>query len=449
MMAPRLPLSHPYFATPVLSATDRQSYVDQANASNRDTVRQARNMELFPVYRESTHDKTQRRVTLRLGHDALNPRLMCMSAHTQVSCTIEAVADLYHTNTIQRSFEHVVAPSVLDRTCLYPLIHRGQVAQAPLHYVSLNWVALQMPSVIADRDFCYLECHSEFQDNEDLRRGWVRSVHSVSMMDEFLCPPLDDKFGITRGRLYRSGQVFVESASNPSILDMFQVVCVELHGMVSQDIQHAVLVQLAEECTHVDEYFRSVNLCLCRLFDASALASKAHSCACCEKPFKLSLFTSVKRLLCRVCGHTVCEACTEMWDLLYKKPVRVCVACAEQAKEPFNLSASRTSDVPLMTFHPGMLLHDGASPASIDTSQSESSGAVDRLTVDQFLEDHGSGRRPRQTSVTHSTAKIVLFDQNASDDVGDDVSNQKLRDLLKNGHMYNPEAVKQIEAALM
>ncbi|RHY06364.1 hypothetical protein DYB25_008180 [Aphanomyces astaci] len=368
-MAPRLPLSHPYFATPVLSATDRQSYVDQANASNRDTVRQARNMELFPVYRESTHDKTQRRVTLRLGHDALNPRLMCMSAHTQVSCTIEAVADLYHTNTIQRSFEHVVAPSVLDRTCLYPLIHRGQVSQAPLHYVSLNWVALQMPSVIADRDFCYLE--------------------------------------------------------------------------------HAVLVQLAEECTHIDEYFRSVNLCLCRLFDASALASKAHSCACCEKPFKLSLFTSVKRLLCRVCGHTVCEACTEMWDLLYKKPVRVCVACAEQAKEPFNLSASKTSDVPLMTFHPGMLLHDGASPASIDTSQSESSGAVDRLTVDQFLEDHGSGRRPRQTSVTHSTAKIVLFDQNASDDVGDDVSNQKLRDLLKNGHMYNPEAVKQIEAALM
>ncbi|RHY28662.1 hypothetical protein DYB32_005794 [Aphanomyces invadans] len=442
-------LPHAYFEPPKLSATDRQSFVNNAKDACRNLVRQARAMDMFPIYCESTHHRTQRRLSMRLGHDVGNPRLVCMSAHTQVSCTVDAIADLYYTNTVQHTYEHVLHPSVLDRRCLYPLVHRDQVA--PLHYVALNWMAVEMPSVIADRDFCYVEYHDEFHDGAD-RRGWARAIHSVDLAS---CPPLHDKFGMIRGKIYHSGQVFIENDGNSSVLDMHQIVCVELHGTVSHDIHHAVLVQLAEECMNVDEYLRTVNLSQCRLVDA--MASKAHCCACCEAPFKVSLlFASVKRHLCRVCGHTVCEECSALWDLDCKKPVRVCIACSEQAKDPLNLSLSKT--LPLMT---AAASHAESPAAALDRVHSAHHQRHDQ-------DDHGSMRATRsrrqsgQRQHSNSAPKIVLFDEydaehglrqlestsldeNAADR---DSCNQKLRDLLETSRSYNPDAVRQIVAAL-
>ncbi|CAK4078339.1 unnamed protein product [Aphanomyces euteiches] len=442
---PRLPLDHPYFDTPALSGKERQHYIEEAKAASRDTVRQAHAMELFPVYNEMSHPKTHRRLTLRVGQDFHNPRYMCLSGHTQVSATVEAVADLYHLNAIQRSVDHVVGRNILDRTTLYTLTHRQQNPESLLQYIAMNWMAIQMPSVIADRDFSFLECHDEFKDGLDQRRGFVRSIHSLKTA---ACPPLEDKFGITRGSFYRSGQVFIESAGNSTVLDMYYVVCIDLQGTVAHDVLHAVMVEMVEESLNVDEYFRAMSLSQYRLVNDAP--SKAHSCASCESPFKSSLFMSAKRYLCRICGRTVCEECCDLWDLHQKKLVRVCALCVEQAKD--HVISKVSESMPMLTYVPG---RDINSPMSVLTSQSDGSNRhstprsateTDAIQqkIDQLLE-HDS-----QRSKNREASKVILFD--ASLHGGDlaKASNDKLKTLLKsrNDGSYNEDAIRQIEAAL-
>ncbi|KAF0694339.1 Aste57867_14792 [Aphanomyces stellatus] len=460
----RLPLSHPFFDTPTLSPDARQMLIAEAKQASEDTVAQMHAMASCPVYNEMHHAKTGRRLTMRLGHDIVNPKLLCLMGQTQVSSTVDAIADFYHANTIQQTYEHVVGTNTLDRTCLYPLAHRHQVPNAPLHYMALNWLALQMPSVIADRDFCVLECHDEFIDAHTHCRGWIRSLHSVALAT---CPPLDEKYGVTRATMVRSGQIFVENALDPHVLDMVTIATLDLRGVVAHDIHLAVLVQIVQESLNVDEYFRTVNLSHCRLLAVPSPLHKAYSCACCEVTFKTSLFSSVKRHLCRICGHTVCEDCSDLWDLMYKKPIRVCVSCVDRAKEP-----SKESIVIPTTYYPG-------SPQSVVTSQSDGSNHHDSVAsddldgpilqhrphasssvedihgkIDQLLEESGKPPLPRTNS-----QKVILFDSSkmlappssssSDDQAAATASSLKLRELLRTTDSnYDPEAVKKMEAML-
>ncbi|KDO25616.1 hypothetical protein SPRG_08915 [Saprolegnia parasitica CBS 223.65] len=346
---PYLPLPPSFFRCPPLQTHERVSLIADARDACRDTILNAKALAgAAPVYQTFTHPQTQRRLTVRLGTDLQNPNEICMSAHTLVNASIDAVADVYaNFATSSNGKNPLLASDVLDRVRLYELVARREVAEAPLHAVYLQWMALRTPPVIADRDFCYLECHDEFLDGPARQRGFVRSVHSV---DAACCPPLNASHGLTRGLFQRSGQVFIESNDEVGALDAYHVLVLQLKGNVPKDIQISVMLSLLLQACQLDTHFRAEQLSAVQLVPLTIVRAQPKAVACrrCTRSFRKNLFQSTKQFRCRMCGHAVCRACHHVWRL-GSHEARICTACAEMAKPNAPMPVAATaSPVPCL-----------------------------------------------------------------------------------------------------
>ncbi|OQS07336.1 hypothetical protein THRCLA_00654 [Thraustotheca clavata] len=329
---PHLPLPSDFFSCPPLDAIERQSLVAEARDACRDTIRNAKALAgTSSVYQTFTDPKTQRQLTIRMGTDLVNGNFVCMSAHTQVNCSLDAIAAMYSHNATSFGPDPVLGTDVLDKVLLYELVQANEVARAPLHAVYMQWMALRTPPVIADRDFCFLECHDEFLEGKAKQRGFVRSLHSI---DASCCPPLDSKFGLTRAKFLRSGQVFIESIEDPSVLDSYHVLVLELCGNVPKDIQVSVMLAILLQAANLDAHFRAQELSSVQLVSEELIRGqpKASYCRRCNAPFRKNIFQSIKQYRCRMCGHAICRACHHVWQL-GDRDVRICISCADVAKK--------------------------------------------------------------------------------------------------------------------
>ncbi|OQR83596.1 hypothetical protein ACHHYP_14542 [Achlya hypogyna] len=346
---PHLPLPPAYFHCPPLATHERLSLVQDARDATRDTILNAKALAgSAPVYQTFSYPQTQRSLVVRLGTDLQNPNEICMSAHTQVNATIDAVADMYAGYATSTSRNHVVGGDVLDRVNLYELVQRNEVPEAPLHSVYLQWMALRTPPVIADRDFCFLECHDEFMDGHARQRGFVRSLHSV---DARCCPPLGASYGLTRGQFLRSGQVFIEASDEPGVLDAYHVLVLQLRGNVPKDIQVSVMLSILLQACLLDAHFRAQRLTAVPLVPDGLVRAQPKAVACrrCAVAFRRSLFHSTKQYRCRMCGHAVCRGCHHVWNL-GSASARICISCAEMAKTgaPMPPAIGTASPVPCL-----------------------------------------------------------------------------------------------------
>ncbi|KAH9125213.1 hypothetical protein LEN26_008272 [Aphanomyces euteiches] len=339
-MPPRHPLWELSFDVPQLHSTEKLRLISMAQSICRQTVGNAMKMQEAPIKTSVKNRRTQRIARICQGRDTVDPSLEGMCAFTQVSSTIEEIADFFHLNSPDKveTFVAVTGQRLLDHRKIYTLLERntpprstgGQTVN-PLHYIGIDWMATKSPLFFADRDMCYIECHDEFEfydtASDVKRRGFVRAMNSINLK---CVPSLKHSLNITRSHIYRSGYVFFET-DDPDTLDFFCVIVQKPDGL-----RHPNLLAMQRHCArslNVEEYLqaRRMNAYLHRGIFESVVNYQCKdataSCMRCQKKF--GFFFSKKH--CRICGLVVCSSCSKRWDLelrnSIKALVRVCKTC--------------------------------------------------------------------------------------------------------------------------
>ncbi|KDO19771.1 hypothetical protein SPRG_15105 [Saprolegnia parasitica CBS 223.65] len=235
------PLPSDFFECPPLEAVEKEYLINLALKSCHDTVRNAIQLQSAPIEAVLTSDKTKRHARIRRGTDIINKSLAVSCAYTQIQSSIEEVADFFYLDSLPklRAYARTVGQVVLDRQTLYTLVPRDTPA-GRLHYIGIDWMAIECPALVANRDACFLECHEEFEFLEPttnaLRRGFVRSMHSV---DLDCCPPLKESHNVVRLSFVRSGHVFIET-DEPGLLNYYSVYGTQPNGKTVKAVAFAV-----------------------------------------------------------------------------------------------------------------------------------------------------------------------------------------------------------------
>ncbi|EQC29866.1 hypothetical protein SDRG_12411 [Saprolegnia diclina VS20] len=343
-----LPLPPDFFECPPLAPHETSALLALAQTICQETVQNALVLDAQPIWATIANPTTRRRARLRRGHDSVDAARDAMSCYTQVRATLEDVANVFHCrSTLElRTFGRVLGKSILDKVNLYTLVDRpvarGKVPH-PLHYVGVEWAAIDAPLGFATRDLCYLEAHDEFEfvdTRNRKRRGWVRAIHSI---ENDACPSLHKAHGLVRASIYRSGHVFIESESNPEMLDYYNVIVADPRGQfVPRSVTQRCMKAHVSQALNLEEH-----LFILRLHAESQTTNTSMSwntavtssikstafCACCDAKFGLFL----GRRTCDQCNRMVCKACSGRWTKATgAKPVTVCICklCSKRLGDP-------------------------------------------------------------------------------------------------------------------
>ncbi|EQC24738.1 hypothetical protein SDRG_17370 [Saprolegnia diclina VS20] len=207
-------------------------------------------------------------------------------------------------------------------------------------------MATEFPALMSNRDTCFVEFHDliEVMDSStmELRRGWVRTIHSIELP---CCPPLK---GLVRSQLVRSGHVFLETKT-PGILEHFHIIVPQVHGMLKSHILRDVAQRQVSRVLNLEEYFATQRFL--KTLDTSLLMPVTSFtqkdlvgwCAVCARKF--GWFVHKKH--CRKCGHVICSHCLSDWHFSIKQHVvklRICRTCFTGASvEALEDNARQTS----------------------------------------------------------------------------------------------------------
>ncbi|OQR85524.1 hypothetical protein ACHHYP_11738 [Achlya hypogyna] len=334
------PLPSDYFDCPRLEPVEKEYLINLALKSCHDTVRNAIQLQSAPIEAVLTSDKTKRHARIRRGTDIINKSLAVSCAYTQIQSTIEEVADFFYLDSLPklRAYARTVGQVVLDRQTLYTLVPRDVHAEnSRLHYIGVDWMAIECPFLVANRDACFLECHEEFEFLEPgthaLRRGFVRSMHSV---DLDCCPPLKDSHNVVRLSFVRSGHVFIET-DEPGLLNYYSVYGTQPNGKtvksVAFAVQHKQCARIARLEEHL-QYQRMVQALgnIAKLPKKPQSKAEATFCGRCDKKFQL--FSAKKH--CEMCGVIVCSGCCQKYDVVLQltpASYTVCTYCFTNGQE--------------------------------------------------------------------------------------------------------------------
>jgi hypothetical protein len=176
-----LPLQSDFFSQQPLSDELRETLITIAHTACCHTVQNAMAMDAHPIVCTLSNRKTMRRAQIRKGIDIVDPSLDAMSSYTQLKANLEEVADFFYLDTKRKmhTFVRVLGNSIIDKVNLYTLVDRPSTHDAfsKLHYIGIEWEAVEYPFGFRNRDMCYIECHDEFdffdESTQSKRRGWV------------------------------------------------------------------------------------------------------------------------------------------------------------------------------------------------------------------------------------------------------------------------------------
>ncbi|OQR80678.1 hypothetical protein ACHHYP_17326 [Achlya hypogyna] len=339
-----LPLPPDYFVCPALGPDERAQLVRLAQTICQDTVQNALVLDAQPIAATIANTTTRRRARIRKGVDSRDASLEAMSCYTQVRASLDDVADLFYLNSTLklRTFGRVLGKSIVDKATLYTLVdrpaERGKMTN-PLHYIGVEWAAIDAPLGFATRDLCYLEAQDEFEfvdTRNRKRRGWVRAIHSIEID---ACPSLTKSHGLVRAAVYRSGHVFIESESNPDMLDYYNVIAADPRGrLVPRAVTQHFMKAHVSQGLNLEEH-----LLLQRMqSDSNSMSwgntvtstlKSASYCMGCDAKFGLFL----ARRKCEQCSRVVCKACCSRWTKTTgAKTSRVCICrrCSQSLEDP-------------------------------------------------------------------------------------------------------------------
>ncbi|DAZ98927.1 TPA: hypothetical protein N0F65_001366, partial [Lagenidium giganteum] len=288
------------------------------------------------------------------GVQMSNVRMNYVCGVASVVATLEEVVAYFDLSTTAKTkrFAREYNDDMLDGCVLHTLV--SPTVTNPMHQITVKWTAMETPSpFIHDRDFVTLECQDTFTDSTG-KRGWVRSIHSINLPD---VPDLYNDYGLVRGKLYRTGYVFIES-DNPGYLEVIHMCQVDLKG--SLVLPHSLFLRAMKTriaaVVKLNKRLRELRLSQEHLVDECDLVparDRAHCFVCAVKFGMLA-----RKRNCRRCGEVVCSKCCSKWTIKRDHghaQVRICVTCCvvsdnraqhlEVVEPTISTSASILSDV--------------------------------------------------------------------------------------------------------
>ncbi|RLN62804.1 hypothetical protein BBJ28_00008316 [Nothophytophthora sp. Chile5] len=331
------PLRDNYFEPPLLSARERAYLVRKACEAAQELVERARSSG-GPIAWHHVEKRGGVQIYAGVPRSgaagaALSAASMC--GVTSVPGTVKEVAALFQLGSTRQMKEFARAHRewFYDGVLLHTLAPRTR--EKPLHQVTAKWMAVQTPSGLAHRDFCFLECQDKFIDARG-RKGWVLGQHSIKLPG---CDELKRAFGLVRGSLYHSGLVVVESEERAGHVDVIHLVQLNLkeHAPVPASFLRARVAFVAE----VRNMLRSKRLNEQRYLSDLELVPRKYRarCAVCQDSFSLLL---LRKLNCRKCGEVVCAACSKEFPIESRnlaatgtvsdeiRKLRICMHCFQQ-----------------------------------------------------------------------------------------------------------------------
>ncbi|OQR99691.1 hypothetical protein THRCLA_06416 [Thraustotheca clavata] len=369
-----LPLAPNYFHCQPLSASERQALVQQAHQICFHTARNAVSMAAKgPPVKVLVHAQTKRRLNIYHGHDVIDSTLDGVTGVTQVKASFEEIADFFNLNSAKsvKTYSKVFALSTVDRCSLYTL---RRSTKRSLKYAGISWIALDSPfvskAIVKRRDSCILEAIREYEMQCPLtnapRKCWVKAVHSLEMD---CCPSLERSHGIVRGRLVRSGHVFMETEI-PGVLNYFLVYIGEAYGAMPRFIQQKCLQKMLPPMLHLEIHLNKERLSFYFLHHPIHPINKnkkSSQCGSCRTAF--SYFHGPKTQ-CQVCEEMICKTCTQACNIELRQSkvrVMVCQSCIRtmRPRTEFNRQHHAPSTTITMSMVDIEASHIGLDPATV------------------------------------------------------------------------------------
>ncbi|OQR84993.1 hypothetical protein ACHHYP_12466 [Achlya hypogyna] len=322
----KLPLPPDHFPRPHMSVQEKEFFQSVARKSCTKVIYYARRhggpVSWVPL--TSAHARVQ---VFRGKIPGDTSRLSYYCAVSYIKASLEEVAAVFSTDSTDkyRKYAKVFAPDYLDCANLCNLVVPND--ENPMHYIGMKWHAVKSPTLFARaRDFCILECQDEFVDRKTGRRGWVSSMHSVNSAN---CPIMESSHQLIRGSIYRSGFVFIESADDPSLLEVVHVLQADLKGNIPSYLVSHIMKRRVVALGRFETYFARRHLTAHGFADSLVAKADSAECAVCQHAFHFDL----SKHNCRKCGQVVCRKCSSVWraltaDVHGKQNLRICTRCA-------------------------------------------------------------------------------------------------------------------------
>ncbi|OQR82878.1 hypothetical protein ACHHYP_20767 [Achlya hypogyna] len=328
-----LPLPLDHFKCPPLTPEGFENIVSLGQAACQDTVQNAIAAQSEPVVSVVSNQKTSRLARIHRGRDVVDPWLTTYTGRSLIQASIAEVADFFYLDSKEKltTYKTVLGQNMLDRQTLYTLTDSSD-GHASFHYCGIAWMATQFPALMSNRDTCFVEFHDLIevmdQSSMELRRGWVRTIHSLEMD---CVPSLKASHGLVRSQLLRSGHVFLETKT-PGILEHFHIIVPQMHGLIKGHILREICQRQVSRVLNLEEYFATQRFL--KTLDTSLLMPITSFqqkdlvgwCSVCSRKF--GWFVHKKH--CRKCGHVICSNCLSDWHFSIKHHVvklRICRQC--------------------------------------------------------------------------------------------------------------------------
>ncbi|KAH9197276.1 hypothetical protein AeNC1_000758 [Aphanomyces euteiches] len=343
------------FQCPPLSAFDHEALLSQAKAACKHLVVTATTADSVPIDRIALNNKTGRHATFRKIKDTVDPSLEGVHAHTRVRAAIGEVADFFHLNsqTKLEDYDRVMKDWVVKLTTLYTLVDRSNSigGNKSLHSLSVIWKVTKMATT-SPRDLCLLDYHDDFTfyDNAtgQVRRGWARCIHSIDLP---CCPDLEERCGLKRTTVVRSGHVFIES-SEPGELDYYKVhITVPRNDSfrhISEMFYRTMLKFYSSSMLKLEEHFIRKRIKPLLDLPVSRFPNKADADYCLHCFARFNWLTT--RRQCRICGDVTCNKCCVKWSIrldTHKHAIKVdvCQECSsgDSKRDALGAKSSATS----------------------------------------------------------------------------------------------------------
>ncbi|CAK4726241.1 hypothetical protein AeNC1_001774 [Aphanomyces euteiches] len=328
----KFPVPNNFFYCPPLGDDEKENLIRVGESSLIDLVRSSKLQDGMIRWEM---DSDENGIQIFYGEDPNGPaEVTLLASSTEVLATFDEVAALFRVETAEQYLEYtkLFAKDLLDAAHLYSI--SSPTEDRPRHYTGVRWIVVGSPyPLVANRDYCYLECQDDFEMNG--KRGWGRSLTSINLP---CCPDFFGTLGTIRATFIRSGFVVLE-AKRPGYLKIIHALQTDFKGNIPKWVVKIGMKRRARTIGDVDTYLRERRLSSSPFLREHQLVPKAlrSKCYLCQSKFgALSL-----KARCRKCGEVVCGKCNKYWEVdtpRGRKAIRVCSACSITGGRDITLS---------------------------------------------------------------------------------------------------------------
>ncbi|ETV93516.1 hypothetical protein H310_12555 [Aphanomyces invadans] len=318
----KFPVPENFFYCPPLNEEDRAKFIAQGESSLIDLVRSSKLQDGMIKW---TMDSDENGIQIFFGEDPQGSSdITLLAGVTEVYANFDEIAALFRQETKEAYADYTkkFAKDLIDSSHLYTI--STATPERPRHYIGIRWIVLGSPyPLVANRDWCYLECQDDFEMNG--RRGWGRSMTSINLP---CCPDFQGHLGTIRATFVRSGFIVFES-QRPGYLQVIHMLQTDFKGNVPKWVVKIGMKKRARTIGDFDKYLREKRLSAQPFLREHELVPKAARSKCFLCQAKFGAFSTKVR--CRKCGEVVCGKCNRYWEVKTtkgRKMIRVCSACS-------------------------------------------------------------------------------------------------------------------------